>query len=726
VAATRHLAAESLRSILTSNEQTDNRHGCFAMAYEPSFGIAGVTHHGRNKKPSRIRASVRPLTRRDFLERGARAAASLGLLGAGGTGRLLPSRASLLADTLVLENDAIAATWSTADGVLRMREIVDRRGAARLTVPEQAFVITLADGSRLDATQLRIVGSPAMEDLAPMQHASRFAERLARRRATVTLEDRDHRLQATWRAVLGDRASYVRQELTLRALGAPLPVREITLIDLPARGAQVSGSVKGSPVTIGQWFVGFEHPLSQSSVDGDRVRCVLPRELPLRPESPFTVSSVIGTTRPGQTRRDFLAYVERERAHPYRTFLHYNSWYDIGYFSQYSESEALGVIQAFGDQLVRQRGVVMDSFLFDDGWDDPKSLWGFNAGFPYGFSRLKQAAGLIGAAPGVWLSPWGGYGDPKKQRLAAAQQQGFETNEGGFALSGPKYYARFRDTCLRMVREFGVNQFKFDGTGNAARAFPGSVFDSDFDAAIHLIEELRAEKPAIYINLTTGTYPSPFWLRYADSIWRGGEDHDFAGVGSSRQQWITYRDGDTYEHVVRRGALYPLNSLMLHGLVYARHAKKLETDPHRDFTDEIHTYFGSGTQLQEMYVTPTLADVQWDILAEAARWSRKNAGTLVDTHWLGGDPKQLEVYGWASWSPSRGIVTLRNPSDRQQRFPLDVARAFELPPEAPRQYVARSPWTRDSGRRPTTLRAGTDHTVLLAPLEVITLQAEPD
>src|SRR5205823_6549509 len=174
---------------------------------------------------------------------------------------------------------------------------------------------------------------------------------------TAVLEDANHRVQVTWRAELRDGARYLRQEVTLRALGAPLPVREIALVELRARGAQLSGSVKGSPVTIGSWFVGLEHPLSQSTVDGDRVRCVLTRELPLRPESAFTISSVIGATRPGQMRRDFLAYVERERAHPYRTFLHYNSWYDIGYFSQYSEPEALGVVQAFGEQLVRQRGI---------------------------------------------------------------------------------------------------------------------------------------------------------------------------------------------------------------------------------------------------------------------------------------------------------------------------------------------------------------------------------
>jgi hypothetical protein len=665
-----------------------------------------------------VRPDDEPLGRREFLERGAVLAATLGVLGP----RSILTRS---AEEISLGNETIGASWSTSGGVLRAREVMDRASGSRLDVSEAAFAIVLADGSRLDATQMRIVGSPVIETLAANARSARAAGRVAGRRATVTLEDEAHRLRAVWRAELRDGSRYIRQEVTLRPLGAPLAVREIALVDFRASGAEVTGAVKGSPVAIGQWLVGFEHPLSESTVEGDRVRCVLPRELPLRPESPVTVSSVIGATRAGQRRRDFLHYVERERAHPYRTFLHYNSWYDIGYFSQYSEADALAAIHAFGDNLVRQRGVVLDSFLFDDGWDDPKTLWGFHAGFPKGFARVRQAAARYRAAPGVWMSPWGGYGDPKKRRLEFGREQGFETNEGGFALSGPKYYRRFRDTCFHMLRDFGVNQFKFDGTGNASRAFPGSVFDSDFDAALALISELRAAKPDLYVNLTTGTYPSPFWLRYADSIWRGGEDHDFAGVGTSRQQWITYRDGDTYENVVRRGALYPLNALMLHGLVYARHAQKLETDPHGDFSDEIRTYFGTGTQLQEMYVTPTLTGAEWDTLAEAAKWSRRNAGTLVDTHWLGGDPKKLEVYGWASWSPEKGIVTLRNPGTESRRFALDVASAFELPDGASRDYAARSPWARDRGRAPVRLQAGNEQVVDLAPFEVVTLEATP-
>ena len=257
-------------------------------------------------------------------------------------------------------------------------------------------------------------------------------------------------------------------------------------------------------------------------------------------------------------------------------------------------------------------------------------------------------------------------------------------------------------------------------------AIPGSEFDSDFSAAIQLIEDLRAEKPDIYINLTTGTYPSPFWLQYADSIWRGGEDHDFAGVGSKRQQWITYRDADTYEGVVKAGPLYPVNSLMLHGLIYAKHAKNLDTDPNGDFSDEVHDYFGTGTQLQEMYITPALLKPSdWDAIAEAVKWSRSNADVLVDTHWVGGDPRKLEIYGWASWSPRKGILTLRNPSDKPQQISLDVAEIFELPAGAVSSFVAHSPWKSDAREPSIDLKSGQKHTFELKPFQVLNLEMMP-
>jgi hypothetical protein len=640
---------------------------------------------------------------------------------AGGAGA---ARSVVEGGALTLANGDVAAEWRIADGRFSAVRFEDRSNSRTLTLAPDVFTLVLGDGKQLASSAMRVTSEARAGTLDANPTASRLAERSPGRRLSVTLESDEPALRVTWTGVLRDGSNYVRQLVTIEPVAADVPVSEVRMLDLDLPEARVVGTVKGSPIVSGGIFLGFEHPLSNSRVEGGHAVASLPRQLPLRAGSPVTYSSVIGVTRPGQLRRDFLRYVERERAHPYRTFLHYNSWYDLGYFNKYDEAGALDRINTFGEQLHQKRGVTLDSFLFDDGWDDSASLWHFHSGFPNGFTPLRAAAAKYGAGPGVWLSPWGGYGKPREERLQHGREAGYETNKGGFALSGPKYFELFRDTCLRFIRDFGVNQFKIDGTGNVNNVIPGSRFDSDFAAAIALIDDLRAAKPDLYVNLTTGTYPSPFWLQVADSIWRGGEDHSFAGVGSYRQQWITYRDADTYRGIVKKGPLFPLNSLMLHGLIYARSAKNLDTDPQDDFASEVRDYFGTGTQLQEMYITPSLLTAKnWDVLAESAKWSRANAATLVDTHWIGGDPAQLEPYGWAAWSPAKGILTLRNPGDKPQAFTIDVAQAFELPPGAARAFTARNPF--DSAYPSVPLRAGEPHTFQLKPFEVLTLEATP-
>ncbi len=624
-----------------------------------------------------------------------------------------------------LENQAIGAKWTVTEGKVNGLVVTDRMHRTELRVAAP-FAILLRDGTVYDSSILKLTGQPTKHELAPQPEASRFADRLHGEEFDFPLESNDHSLRVVWSLILLDGSTYFRQLVAISAVGQDVPISRVELIDLPLPGAHVSGSVAGSPIVAGNLFVGFEHPLSQSKVTGDRATAWMDRDLPLRAGQSITYSSVIGVARAGQMRRDFLAYVERERAHPYRTFLHYNSWYDLGYFTPYDQAGALDRVNLFGHELTQKRGVKLDSFLFDDGWDNHKSLWKFNDGFPNGFVPVKEAAEKYGADPGVWMSPWGGYSNPKKERIEFGKTAGYEIVKNGYALSGPKYYAAFRDVCMDMIHKYGVNQFKFDGTGNVDSVFPGSSFDSDFAAAIHLIGELRTTKPDIYINLTTGTWPSPFWLIYADSIWRGGEDDGTAGVGTFRERWITYRDAETYHGIVQNGPLFPLNSLMLHGMIYAQHRKQLDNDPGNDFHNEIRSYFGTGTQLQEMYITPSLlSDSNWDDLAEAAKWSRANAEVLKDTHWVGGDPAWLEVYGWASWTPGKGILVLRNPSDQAKTIRIKLQDAFELPLGAAQEYFAKSPWKEDANRPALLLRAQQAHEFHLAPFEVLTLDVTP-
>ena len=636
-----------------------------------------------------------------------------------------PVIATQTGDGFQLRNHAIAATVLVTEGKVRDVVVTDRLHGTKLRA-DAPFAILLKDGSIYDVNTLRLIGSPTKHELTARPEASRLADRLHGEEFDLSLENRDHSLQVVWSLILLDGSSYLRQSLTISAGGHDVPIGRVALIDLTLPGAHVSGSVAGSPIVAGDLFLGFEHPLSQSKVTGNRATAWIERDLPLHAGQSITYSSVIGVARAGQMRRDFLTYVERERAHPYRTFLHYNSWYDLGYFTPYDQAGVLDRVNAFGLELTQKRGVKLDSFLFDDGWDNHKSLWKFNDGFPDGFTSVKQAAEKYGADPGVWMSPWGGYATPKKERIEFGRAAGYEIVANGYALSGPKYYDAFRDVCMEMVHKYGVNQFKFDGTGNVDSVFPGSRFDSDFAAAIHLIGELRAVKPDIFINLTTGTWPSPFWLIYADSIWRGGEDDDTVGVGTIRERWITYRDAQTYHGIVQNGPLFPLSSLMLHGMIYAKYRKQLDSDPGNDFRNEVRSYFGTGTQLQEMYITPSLlTDTNWDDLAEAAKWSRANAEVLKDTHWIGGDPAWLEVYGWASWTPAKGVLVLRNPSDKEKTIRIRLQDAFELPPGSAQRYLARSPWKDDANLHAISIFAEQAHEFHLAPFEVLTLDLVP-
>lgn len=640
----------------------------------------------------------------------------------------LQAEAEIRGTAATLGNDIIRASWEISSSGLRFIGVQDRASGQSINGPRPAFALTFSSGGnasgRIDSSAIKLTGAPRIEMLGADPEAARFSERVGGRAIEATFEDKDGSLRVHWLGILRDGSHYIRQEITIEARAGDVPVDRIVLVDLNVPGAEVAGTVKGSPITAGNWFIGFEHPLSKSHVEANSAECYIERQLPLAHGKTASYSSVIGVTARGQLRRGFLQYIERERAHPYRTFLHYNSWLDLGYFTPYNQEEALDAIDAFGRELHEKRGVTLDSFLFDDGWDNHDSLWKFNSGFPRGFAPLRKAAEKYGAAPGIWLSPWGGYDGPRKQRLAYGKLHGFEEGSEGFVLSGPHYFERFREVCREMVRHYGVNQFKFDGTADTSTVYPGSKFNSDFDAMIRLIEDLRKAEKNLYVNLTSGTYPSPFWLRYADSTWRGGEDDSFIGVGSDRQQWITYRDADTHEHVLRGGPLYPLNSLMLHGLIYARAEKRLNTDQGHDFPSEVRSYFGTGTQLQEMYITHSLlSDSDWDTLAEAGRWSRRNADILVDTHWIGGDPAKLEVYGWASWSARGGIITLRNPDKVPHSYELDVESAFELPDGAAKEYAARSPWKDAAGKPAQSLRAGEPRSIELLPFEVVTLEA---
>src|ERR1700733_2985516 len=284
-------------------------------------------------------------------------------------------------NSYTLSNRTIEADWTLDGNKLANVAVTDKLHKTTLHL-SNPFALLLKDGTIYRVGNLHADGAPQMRPLHPKPDASRFSDRLAGDQFDLPLTSSDGNLHVTSSVVLRDGSHYVRQFVTATAGQRDVPIRRVELIDLQLPGAHVMGSVKGSPIVAGDIFIGFEHPLSDSKVLHDRATATIDRELPLKAGQSVTYSSVIGVTQTGQLRRDFLAYIERERARPYLTFLNYHSWYDLGYFGSYVGCVSLDRISGCGHERHDQRGVTLNSFMFDDGWDDHSSLWSFNKGFP--------------------------------------------------------------------------------------------------------------------------------------------------------------------------------------------------------------------------------------------------------------------------------------------------------------------------------------------------------
>jgi len=604
-----------------------------------------------------------------------------------------PAQVQVKNDFFEVKNNSLEAKWLITNRIVHAESFSNKETKQIINWKQTSwFYLNLHNGISLTSNDFKIVKKPVKGLINASANALKKADRFNGKCITADFYNEKYGIKIHWILSIKDESNYLKQEFVLSSNDS-LRVDKIGLIEIPEKsGLKSSGVVAGSPLAGNNFFCAIEHPMSQIDTIGQQLGLFVRRYEPISPSNPLIFSTVWGVSSKNQMRRSFLYYLERERVVPYHHQLHYNSWFDISWGDRkLDEASCLDRIQTFADSLIVKRKTPVDAFLFDDGWDNNQTLWQFNAGFPNGFAKLSELAKRYQSNLGVWISPWGGYDEAKNQRLDYGKKQTppFETNSNGFSLSGPIYYKRFIDVASDFVKNQGVTMFKFDGVGLGNDTEGANAnYEKDINALLKLIPDLRKIRPDLYFSLTVGTWPSPYWLFYGDAIWRNGEDTGLAGVGSNRQQWINYRDGEAYKNIVKRGSLYPLNSLMNHGICIADHGTpdSLEMSD-KDIADEIWSFFGTGTSLQELYINPhKLNKTNWDCLAKAIHWAKENENIMVDTHWVGGSPADSRIYGFASWSPQKAILTLRNPSAEKQIFTIDVAKVFEIPDNTANEY----------------------------------------
>lgn len=646
-------------------------------------------------------------------------------------------------NTFSLQTGALHATWDLNSDDIQLTSLVDGSGrnfvsdgfglshAFFLDIGGQTIYSNHANIQRLDGPQLREVSADP--------DALRGSDRYDGYEVVVPYRytSGGNTMDLVWVAEVRDGGNYIQQRLEAQVTQGSIDLRSMSVVDLSTANLTASGIDDGNPQIFDTLFVGQESPMAEWSSDGNSTWQQVSRTGELAAGESFTQSMVMGVApSEDQLRRSFQAYLNRERVQPYHQNLNHNNWYGIAHSTRapYSSDEQVAVIESYAQQLLAERGVEIDTFLLDDGWDNTNSLWGFPEDrFPNGLADVKQAAETAGAAPGIWMSPFGGYGHAVQQRIAYGTEFGYEVNEttGRFSLAGENYYAAFRGVALDMINNQGVRMFKFDGIGGGLfQTGTSPEFFAEYEALFRLISDLRETQPDIFINATVGTWHSPYWLMHVDSIWRDGQDGNFGNEywGSSRQKEITYRDGQVYANVVQQSRFMPIGSLMTAGLILGPNMPfdhfeldlPLTTEERlKDFADDVRAMFAVGSNLQELYVDPSLmTDAGWDILAEGARWAKNHEDIMADAHWVGGDPRAGEIYGYAAWQKHEAYFALRNPRQFGAGTSLTLREILELPEAESTDFIVFDPYLRDADRVLMQVDADADVLYQLDPFEV--------
>ena len=579
-----------------------------------------------------------------------------------------------------LKNSLFTAKFAKVDGKL----IFNGCREMNLKPGTELFKVVLGNGNNFTSSDMELV-SIETEELVGNKNAVKGSDRFDGKGLKAVFKK--DKLLIVWHAVLRDGSHYLRTTLDV-ATEEDVAMQSITpmIYNVDCKKAKttamVVGNTRGAILASNKIFAGLETPMGVNSVEvNTKDNKEIPAEVAmqgywrrnttLKKNLPWEVSTVVGLIAPGQARRSFLAYSERERAVPWRAFPHYNSWYELNidrnnavgnsgvydasdpnntkgdYTENITSTQCVDVVKHWKEKFYDVYVKAPYAFVFDDGWD-AYGTWTFNPNFPNGFTKEDNLAKSMGVGIGAWLGPVGGYGG------SGTYRRNYWNNRGGMQLSNESYYNYFIDCCKSMINNYDFRFFKFDGISAQGTAFGPDDGDAGIENAegiISIEREVRKTRPDIFFNTTVGTWASPFWFHYSDAIWRQDADCKFiSDTGTDREQWITYRDYMVYKIFTQGSPLCPINTLMTHGLILSENGKPYTPNDYSydGVLREMRCAFGCGSGMVELYTDYKLMDeikdnngkagALWKDLAECMDWQQRNADVLPDIHWVGGNP----------------------------------------------------------------------------------------
>ncbi|MCX6248149.1 MAG: alpha-galactosidase [Bacteroidetes bacterium] len=347
--------------------------------------------------------------------------------------------------------------------------------------------------------------------------------------------------------------------------------------------------------------------------------------------------------------------------------------------------------------MIEKHSIKLDAFVLDDGWDVYQSDWVLRKEtFPNGLKPIADTLLKTGTALGIWLGPTGGYSFRMK-RVDWMKNHGYEVVGKGrdyamLCMGGKNYSALFKKRVTDFTAKEGVGYFKWDGIqfscSEEDHGHPVGIFSrrAILDSVIAQCKAVRAINPETYLNITSGTWLSPWWVKYANQIWMQGADYGYADVPSisERDAAITYKDFVLYDDFKNQDCWFPLSNMMTHGIIKGN-LERLggDDDPLDKFTNDAVFYVARGISMIELYLSPDLlSEGEWNAIGGAISWAKDRQSILANTQMIGGDPTNREPYGFVHFKGSGGILALRNPFITPSTLRIHLGSEYGLDPRA--------------------------------------------
>ena len=593
-----------------------------------------------------------------------------------------------------MENERLRKRLSFRSGALAGVELTNLRTGVRTSFPDcEEFVIVYREGEvrkTLQSTRCRaVVVGP--EEVAFAGNGITVTERYRK-----TERDVFKRL-----TVCAGREIFVEQLVcdTYPTAQSFCWHSRVSDVDLSPFGSVVKPFLLslGQPVYFRSYYTALVFPAAENTVAEQRVslRLHLGRTLAVY-RSCEVVLGAGAAEGYDAVREAFFEYVSTF-ARAQKVFMTYNSWFD--HLLKIDEAKILSsfqrIYEGFRDAGLRP----LDCYVVDDGWNDrtKREFWGFDdSKFPGGFARVSELTRQLGSGFGVWFGPRGGY-EHTVLFAEHLEEMGYPKNRvvGDICVGSPRY---IHDLCAKMrafMTEYGASYFKIDGFallacddpnhGHPVGGRDGIYFYTYlYERWMEELASLRELNPDVFLNLTTYTHSSPFFLQVAGSLWiNNSYDFGFSGRGDSLEACLTYKDHKYYDLMCVQQAQIPPQYIYNHEPIYAneRTDTRLPEEERQvlQFSDEQFEKYlyacvmrGSGF-LEFYYSYDRLAEGEkFRINTRVCAFLEEHFEALSRVRFHGGNPEEDDVYGFFGQDEREALLSVRNPSAERKTYCLKL------------------------------------------------------